>query len=158
MISQSAQLIRKVLGVVLFASLAAACSSNPTMPSANANTAAQHAANIAIQQVGVRYRYGGASPSGFDCSGLIQYAYANAGKRIPRTAAAQWKTMRPVASDDLRVGDVLFFRIAGKMSHVGLYVGDGRFVHAPSTGRAVAVASLRSDFYVDRLVGAGRPD
>jgi cell wall-associated NlpC family hydrolase len=66
--------------------------------------------------------------------------------------------MRPVANHDLRVGDILFFRIAGKMSHVGMYLGDGEFVHAPSTGGAVSVASLRSEFYQAAYIRAGRPD
>ncbi|MDH5302994.1 MAG: C40 family peptidase [Gammaproteobacteria bacterium] len=124
----------------------------------SAPSAAQKAAAIAVQQVGVRYRYGGASPAGFDCSGLVHYAYANAGKRIPRTTAAQWQTMQPVGNNDLRVGDILFFRIAGKISHVGMYVGDGDFVHAPSTGNVVSVASLRSEYYQDAFIRAGRPD
>lgn len=66
--------------------------------------------------------------------------------------------MRPVNTRELRVGDILFFRIAGKMSHVGMYVGSGQFVHAPSTGKVVALASLRSEFYGGALLGAGRPD
>lgn len=65
--------------------------------------------------------------------------------------------MRPVAEEDLQVGDILFFRIAGKVSHVGMYVGRGQFVHAPSTGKSVSIASLRSDFYQDALIRAGRP-
>jgi cell wall-associated NlpC family hydrolase len=65
--------------------------------------------------------------------------------------------MTPVSNPDMQVGDVLFFSIEGKMSHVGLYLGDGRFVHAPSTGRTVSVASLTSAFYRDALIRAGRP-
>jgi cell wall-associated NlpC family hydrolase len=125
---------------------------------ATVSSPAQKAAAVAIQQVGVRYQYGGASPGGFDCSGLVHYAYSKAGKRIPRTTAAQWNNLRPVANHDLRVGDILFFRIAGKMSHVGMYLGGGDFVHAPSTGGAVSVASLRSEFYQAAYIRAGRPD
>ena len=88
----------------------------------------------------------------------MHYAYASAGKRIPRTTAAQWDAMRPVAKHDLRVGDILFFKIAGKVSHVGMYVGGGEFVHAPSTGSVVSIASLRSEFYQDAYIRAGRPD
>ena len=66
--------------------------------------------------------------------------------------------MRPVAKHDLRVGDILFFKIAGKVSHVGMYVGGGEFVHAPSTGSVVSIASLRSEFYQDAYIRAGRPD
>jgi cell wall-associated NlpC family hydrolase len=66
--------------------------------------------------------------------------------------------LRPVAKQDIRTGDVLFFRISGKMSHVGLYLGDDQFVHAPSSGKVVTVGSLRSGFYSNALVRAGRPN
>jgi cell wall-associated NlpC family hydrolase len=144
--------------IAVFTSVAAGCGSQTTVNPPSVSSPAQKAAAVAIQQVGVRYQYGGASPGGFDCSGLVHYAYGKAGKRIPRTTAAQWNNMRPVANHDLRVGDILFFRIAGKMSHVGMYLGDGEFVHAPSTGGAVSVASLRSEFYQAAYIRAGRPD
>ena len=113
---------------------------------------------IALRQIGVPYRYGGSTAQGFDCSGLVQYAYANAGKKIPRTTAEQWRQLTPINSNSLRVGDLLFFRIEGKVSHVGMYVGDRRFVHAPSTGREVSTASLDSDYYRRAFVRAARPD
>jgi cell wall-associated NlpC family hydrolase len=144
--------------IAVFTSVAAGCGSQTTVNPPSVSSPAQKAAAVAKQQVGVRYQYGGASPGGFDCSGLVHYAYGKAGKRIPRTTAAQWNNMRPVANHDLRVGDILFFRIAGKMSHVGMYLGDGEFVHAPSTGGAVSVASLRSEFYQAAYIRAGRPD
>ena len=93
------------------------------------------------------YRYGGADRQGFDCSGLVYYAYSNAGKRVARTTAGLWSSLKPVAKNRLQVGDVLFFNIDGKPSHVGLYLGRGKFVHAPSTGRHVVVADLGSEFY-----------
>lgn len=158
MISQSAQLIRSLVGIAVLVFALAGCGSQPTVEVTSAGSAAQKAAAIAVQQLGVRYRYGGSSPAGFDCSGLVHYAYANSGKHIPRTTAAQWQTMRPVASNDLQIGDILFFRIEGKLSHVGMYIGDGEFVHAPSTGNVVSVASLRSEFYQQALIRAGRPD
>lgn len=118
---------------------------------------ARQAAVSAVRQIGVPYVYGGSSVRGFDCSGLVQYAYSQAGKRIPRTTAGQWQKLRPVERDELRVGDVLFFRIEGKIAHVGLYLGDRRFVHAPSSGREVTVAALDSDYYRRALVRGGRP-
>ncbi len=118
---------------------------------------AQVAAQIALQQVGVPYRYGGQTPTGFDCSGLVYYSYGRAGKAVPRTTAQLWSGTTPVASADMQVGDVLFFSIAGKMSHVGLYLGNGRFVHAPSTGKTVSIASLSSAYYRKALLRAGRP-
>ena len=163
MISQSAQLIRKLACIVAIASLAAGCGSAPeTRPatakrvSVGAGTADQ-AVSIALQQVGAPYRYGGSSPAGFDCSGLVHYSYSKAGKSVPRTTSTLWSSIRPVATNQLQKGDVLFFRISGKMSHVGMYIGGGRFVHAPSSGKVVAVASLGSDFYSDAFIRAGRP-
>ena len=118
---------------------------------------AQKAAAIALQQVGVPYQYGGRSPGGFDCSGLVYYAYQKAGKRLPRTTGQLWSELSPVSRRDIRIGDVLFFEVGGKMSHVGMYLGDDRFVHAPSTGRTVSVASLSSPFFDAALLRAGRP-
>ena len=117
----------------------------------------ERAAAVALQQVGVPYRYGGATRSGFDCSGLVQYSYGQAGKRLPRTTGQLWSASEAVSSNELQAGDLLFFDIAGKMSHVGLYLGDGRFVHAPSTGRTVAVASLTAPFYRAAFIRGGRP-
>ena len=112
---------------------------------------------VALGQVGTPYRYGGSTPSGFDCSGLVHYSYFRAGKSVPRTTRQLWDASVTVEPRDIRQGDILFFRIDGKMSHVGMYVGDRRFVHAPSTGKTVSVQSLESDFYRQALIRAGRP-
>lgn len=112
---------------------------------------------IAVRQLGVPYRYGGSTIAGFDCSGLTQFSYAGAGRRIPRTTAGQWRELLPVPAHDLRVGDVLFFRIGGRIAHVGMYLGRGRFVHSPSNGRAVSIERLSSDFYREAFVRGGRP-
>ena len=122
-----------------------------------AKSAGHKAASIALRQVGIPYRYGGTTPSGFDCSGLVQYSYSQAGKIVPRTTGQLWSALQPVATSEMKPGDVLFFRIEGKMSHVGLYLGDSEFVHAPSSGRTVSVASLESPFYGGSLIRAGRP-
>lgn len=143
--------------------LLSACAHEPARQSpASAKTwpgrsPAERAAIVAVRQVGVPYRYGGTTTRGFDCSGLVQFAYASAGKRIPRTTAAQWRQLAPVSAKDLRVGDLLFFRIGGRVSHVGLYLGSGRFVHAPSTGREVTIAELGAEFYRRAFVRGGRP-
>jgi cell wall-associated NlpC family hydrolase len=158
MISQPARIVCK-LACMACVVLLAGCSSQPlvqTAPPAPA-PAASEAVSVAMQQLGVPYRYGGASPQGFDCSGLVYYSYLQAGKSVPRTTATLWSHTEPVPNDELQAGDILFFRIEGKMSHVGLYIGGDRFVHAPSSGRVVTVASLRSDFYSDALIRAGRP-
>lgn len=109
----------------------------------------------ALQMVGVPYRYGGQSPAGFDCSGLVQYAYRNAGLSVPRTAREQLAASRPVAIADMQPGDLLFFR-SKDWSHVGIWVGEGRFVHAPATGRTVSLAEFSDPWYQRNFVRAGR--
>jgi cell wall-associated NlpC family hydrolase len=118
----------------------------------------EQAAVIAVRQIGIPYRYGGSTTEGFDCSGLVQYAYAKAGTHIPRTTAQQWQQLRPIGKDKLRVGDLLFFNIDGKIAHVGLYLGSRRFVHAPASGREVSIAELDSGYYRQAFVRGGRPD
>ena len=124
----------------------------------NGSSSALRAASIAQQQVGVPYRYGGANTEGFDCSGLVYFAYSNAGTQVARTTAGLWGTLQPVQKSKLQAGDVLFFDIDGKMSHVGMYLGQGKFVHAPSTGRKVVIADLYSDFYRRALIRGGRAE
>jgi cell wall-associated NlpC family hydrolase len=132
---------------------------NPPLPGvqAQARSVGERAAVVAVRQVGVPYRYGGNSVSGYDCSGLVQYAYANAGKHLPRTSADLWSHARPVPREGLEVGDVLFFDIEGKVAHVGLYLGQRRFVHAPASGREVTIEDLDSAFYRQAFVRGGRP-
>ena len=109
----------------------------------------------ALQMVGVPYRFGGESPEGFDCSGLVQYAYRNAGVSVPRTSRDQLAASTAVALADAVAGDLLFFR-SRDFSHVGIYLGEGRFVHAPATGRSVAIASFGDAYYRRNFVRAGR--
>lgn len=129
----------------------------PSPAASTIRTAGEQAAVVAVRQVGVPYRYGGDSVSGFDCSGLVQYAWSAAGKKVPRTTGEQWRQMQPVAQGDLEPGDVLFFNIEGKVSHVGLYLGSRRFVHAPESGREVTIADLDSEFYRRAFIRGGRP-
>jgi cell wall-associated NlpC family hydrolase len=135
----------------------AACGSQPmSSRTEHATSVGAQAAAVALEQVGAPYRYGGNSPTGFDCSGLIQYSYLQAGVGAPRTTGQLWSAARPVGNTEMRKGDLLFFRIDGKMSHVGLYVGGRRFVHAPQSGRSVSVVSLDAPFYQRAFIGAGR--
>ncbi len=117
-----------------------------------------HMAMVAQQMVGVRYRYGGHSPSsGFDCSGLIYYSYKRIGLRAPRTTRDLYRYARPVPPSELRTGDILFFKIDGKkVSHAAVYLGNGRMVHAPSSGKHVSYAHLSSPYWSEHLIGAGR--
>ena len=145
--------------IALFVALLAlaACGSEPELRRADAEASpGQRAALAALAQVGVPYRYGGQSPSGFDCSGLVHYAYLDAGVSTPRTTQQLWSAARTIKQDELQAGDLLFFRIDGKMSHVGIYLGEGRFVHAPQSGRSVSVASLEMPFYRQALIRTAR--
>ena len=114
----------------------------------------ERAARVALDAVGIPYRWGGESPtSGFDCSGLVRWAYGRVGIDVPHSSYALWDTGRPVERTRVRAGDVLVFSGLG---HVGLYLGRGRMVHAPSSGRTVEVVGLASTTYGTRLVGARR--
>ena len=116
-------------------------------------TLGQRAARIAVKAVGIPYRWGGSSPStGFDCSGLVSWAYGRLGVELPHSSYALYDTGRRVSLSRLKAGDLLFFSGLG---HVGLYVGRGRMVHAPQSGRLVEVVTLSSG-YGSRLVGARR--
>ena len=96
---------------------------------------------IAAQELGAPYRYGGRSPSGFDCSGLVAYVYGKLGVPLPHNAAAQYSYGRAVDRDHLKPGDLVFFHGLG---HVGLYIGSGRIIHAPQSGERVEIQRLAS--------------
>jgi cell wall-associated NlpC family hydrolase len=116
-------------------------------------TIGQRVARIALKAVGVPYSWGGASMSGFDCSGLVHWAYGRLGIEVPHSSYALYDTGRRVARSRMKAGDVLFFSGLG---HVGLYLGRGRMVHAPQSGRTVEVVTLGRSHYGSRLVGARR--
>lgn len=116
-------------------------------------TLGERVARIALKAVGVPYSWGGASMSGFDCSGLVRWAYGRLGVEVPHSSYALYDTGRRVARARMKPGDVLFFSGLG---HVGLYLGRGRMVHAPQSGRNVEVVTLRGSHYGSRLVGARR--
>lgn len=117
-------------------------------------TLGERAARIALRAVGVPYRWGGASPaSGFDCSGLIYWAYSRVGVEVPHSSYALAATGRHVPRSRLKPGDVLIFSGYG---HAGLYIGRGRMVHAPRSGRVVEVVRLRGSHYGSRIVEARR--
>lgn len=109
----------------------------------------------------IRYKSGGRDPStGFDCSGFVRYVFRHgAGTELPSDSASQYRTGKLVAKQDMKTGDLVFFRVKGKrISHVGIYLGNGRFIHAPSAGKAVSVSRLDNSYWSKRFVGAKRPE
>jgi len=150
-----------------------ACAGAPPQPAAevpssllrlpvesDANVTAGKAAGQAIaahaqQMLGVPYKYGGNSPRGFDCSGLVYYSHGQAGIKVPRTSRAQLRAAQRITLQQARAGDLLFFK-SRNYSHVAVYIGDDTFVHAPSTGKHVTLASLNNDYYRTHLVAVGR--
>jgi cell wall-associated NlpC family hydrolase len=114
-------------------------------------------ANLAAALIGTSYEFGGADLKGFDCSGLALFVHERVGISIPRTAAAQQRAARAVPLTQLRPGDLVFFRMRARgIDHVGIYLGSGRFVHAPHRGVAVSSADLSDGFFARHLVNAGR--
>jgi peptidoglycan DL-endopeptidase CwlO len=111
------------------------------------------AVGVAMQYLGTPYVWGGSSPGGFDCSGLVMYAFAQVGVYLPHNAAAQYNYGTPVSRDELEPGDLVFFDGLG---HVGIYIGGGQFVHAPHTGDVVKISSLNDGWYSSSYVGARR--
>jgi peptidoglycan endopeptidase LytF/peptidoglycan endopeptidase LytE len=112
------------------------------------------AVRYASRFLGIPYRYGGDSPGGgFDCSGLVRYVYAHFGFSLPHSSYADFDLGRQVTRGSLRPGDLVFFDGVG---HVGMYVGDGRFIHAPHTGTRVQVTSLSDPWYRATYDGARR--
>ncbi len=115
-----------------------------------ASTLGGKAVAIAEQYLGVPYVWGGASPSGFDCSGLVMYVYEQLGVSLPHNAAAQYASTTPIPVSDLQPGDLVFFYGFG---HVGIYVGNGTMIHAPHTGTVVQFGSIYAE---GPIAGASR--
>jgi cell wall-associated NlpC family hydrolase len=111
------------------------------------------AAGAALSQLGTPYVWAGSAPGGFDCSGLVMWAYAQVGVSLPHSSFAQWGMGVSVSEDQLQPGDLVFFDGLG---HVGIYIGGGQFVHAPHTGDVVKISSLSEGWYAATYVGARR--
>ncbi len=109
----------------------------------------------ALGQIGRPYRYGGATPEGFDCSGLVQYVFGQASVVLPRSSREQSDIGRRIHLDRAQPGDLLFYSFTGKrIDHVAIYLGDGQAVHAPASGRQVIVAPVAQKYWMNKFVEA----
>ena len=124
---------------------------------AQENTGAAAVITYAKQFIGTPYRYGGSSPSGFDCSGFTSYVYKHFGVNLSHSSRAQYSQVTKVSRSELQAGDLVFFTNGGtSIGHVGIYVGGGQFIHSPSAGRSVCIESMSSGYYASHYVGGGR--
>jgi cell wall-associated NlpC family hydrolase len=149
------------LSPLLLIAALAGCAGTPEVAETPARRASDETALKAVafarEMIGKPYRYAGDTPAGFDCSGLVRYSYGRAGISMPRATPAQRNATALISVRSLRPGDLLFFDQEGKKSsHVGIYLGDGRFVHAPSTGGRVRTDSLSAEFWKKHFVEARR--
>lgn len=170
---------RPVLGVILLTGLGAGCGSRgpvrpepfprPETEERTVKTEGERAQDetvtvagsavvaAALQLRGAPYAPGGSTPEGFDCSGFVQYVFASEGIELPRTVREQFLATMEIDPGTVVAGDLLFFRTSGpRASHVGIAIGDGTFVHAPSSRGVVRVESLASAYWHDRLASARR--
>jgi murein DD-endopeptidase len=112
--------------------------------------------HAAISMMGAPYRWGGATPAGFDCSGLVYYSFDKAGVTVPRSSRDQYRQAQPVPLAAARPGDLVFFASGKRISHVGIYLGDNEFIHAPEAGQSVKISSIREEYYRAHFAGVGR--
>ena len=120
---------------------------------------AQKVVDLAKEYLGTPYVWGGTSPSGFDCSGLVYYVYSRLGVTLNRVAADQNRNGVPVPLDGLEPGDLVFFwnrNYYSEINHVGIYIGDGEFIHAPQTGDVVKITKVDSKYYQNNIYSARR--
>ena len=154
--------VSKVLLLSVVLALAACAGSPPRVASATTamgseNSEVGGAADQALAMVGAPHRYGGVDPAGFDCSGLVHYSFRKIGISLPRDTRSLRKVGVEIDLDDLAKGDLVFFDQEGKKSsHVGIYLGDGTFVHAPSTGGKVRADKIDLTYWRKHFTEARR--
>ena len=142
---------------LLCALLLTACATSPRHDDPLTQARGEGIAAQALAQLGKPYRYGGEGPDAFDCSGLVHFTHQAVGIDTPRTTVDQFHAARRIELRAIEPGDLLFFRIdSAEISHVGVYIGGGQFVHAPQSGRPVERRPLDDSYYRARLVAAGR--
>ncbi|WP_251359704.1 C40 family peptidase [Kangiella sp. TOML190] len=152
--------ITRLLLVFSFAAFLAACSSGSRQALSERQynpEKAQKIVSLAKRMIGMPYRYGGSSPlEGFDCSGLVQFTHSQVSNGIPRVSKQQYQQSATVSLTDLKAGDLLFYRTGSTPTHVTIYIGNRQFIHAPSSGKKVMIASMDNPYFKKRLVKAGR--
>ena len=133
-------------------------SSSGSSASTGTNATGNQIVAKAKQYLGVPYKWGGTDPSGFDCSGFVYYVLRSLGINVSRTQTAMYAQGTPVSKSNLQPGDVVFFQNTYKagLSHVGIYVGNGQFIHAPSSGKVVSYSNLNTAYYIEHYYGAVR--
>jgi len=147
------------LAILIVLTLLSGCGGTPKYKYNNSSTSRQLMLKTAKNMLGVKYRYGGTTPArGFDCSGLVQYSYKTAGINLPRTTKQQFNAVKRISRKYLRAGDLIFFKTtpARLVSHVGIYLGNNQFIHAPSSGKRVKINSMKERYWRKRFSAAGR--
>lgn len=146
-------IVFSIIGVLIYCF--SACSPPGTLRQGGSGSKRGAIVSTAKKYVGVPYKSGGTTPKGFDCSGFVLYVYKLNKISMPRTTEAQYKNGKRISAKALRPGDLVFFQTSrNKISHVGIYIGNGQFVHAPSTGKKTSYASLDNTYWKKRYRGA----
>ncbi|MDO9190458.1 MAG: C40 family peptidase [Sulfurimicrobium sp.] len=162
--------LNKIIAIVIFLTASSALAQEgseitPAPESTTSTLETRHLAgvtdmlNYAMNLIGVNYKYGGNQPAtGFDCSGYVSHVFRQmAGLSLPHNALAMSRVGKKISPDELKPGDLVFFNtLKRSFSHVGIYVGNNRFIHAPSSGGGVEVASMQEKYWVQRFNGARR--
>ncbi len=149
----------KTFFIVLICAIVVSCSSAPksTKKIVFNESKANAIVSLAKRMVGMPYRYGGANPlEGFDCSGLVLFTHSQVSSGIPRVSKAQFQQAKTIPLNQLKPGDLLFYKTASTPTHVTIYIGNKQFIHAPSSGKQVKIASMDNPYFKPRLVKAGR--
>ena len=145
------------IGILIFSTLG--CSTTPTVYKRSIQTTHQKLViQTALSLLGTPYRYGGTTPNGFDCSGFVKYVFKSSlGVKLPRLAKHQAQAGKSIPVRYIRPADIVYFKIRGQKSpHVGIYIGKGKFVHAPSSGGKVNIQNLKTKYWRKQFRGARR--
>ncbi len=144
--------MKYIFSLLLVLLLVSSCQQTQTYE----NSKGEAASRVARSMIGQPYRYGGQAPGGFDCSGLVWYSYKKAGVNTARTTKALRKQAKKISRKKLQAGDLVFFKGWVRTGHVGMYIGNDRFVHAPSSGKKVKIDRLDSGYWDQHFKSAGR--